>query len=134
MAPKRYKRHKRGNGRFVQLMEYMQASEAWVTLPPGPRALCIELKRRFTGLNNGQLYLSHRDAAHALNVARNTVVGWFRKLEARGFMRKTCDRHLGPSGIGQASAYALEEETRARKPASKAYMTWRANSGSPREI
>lgn len=56
------------------------------------------------------------------------------ELEARGFIRKTCDHHLGPSGIGQASTYALEEETCDGKPASKAYMSWRANSGSPREI
>lgn len=134
MAARPYKRHKRGNGRFVQLMEYMQASAAWATLPPGPRALYVEIKRRFTGSNNGALYLSHRDAAKALNVARNTVAGWFRELEARGFIRKTGEHHLGPSSIGQASTYALEEELCDGKPASKAYMSWRANSESPRKI
>jgi len=134
MASKRYKAHKRGNGRFVQLMEYMQASEAWATLPPGPRALYVELKRRFTGTNNGALYLSHRDAAKALNVARNTVATYFRELEARGFIRKTGEHHLGPSGIGQASTYALEEEPCDGKAATKNYMSWRANSESPRKI
>ena len=128
VAAKRYKRHKRGAGRFVQLMEYMQASEAWATMPPGPRALYVELKRRFTGTNNGNLYLSHRDAAKALNVARNTVAGWFRELEARGFIRKTGEHHLGPSGIGQARTYALEEEQCDGRPATKAYMSWRVKT------
>ena len=131
MASKGYKAHKRGNGRFVQLMEYMQASEAWATLPPGPRALYVELKRRFTGTNNGALYLSHRDAAKALNVARNTVATYFRELESRGFIRKTGEHHLGPSGIGQASTYALEEEPCDGKAATKVYMSWRQKTEAP---
>lgn len=132
MASKRYKAHKRGNGRFVMLLEYMQASEAWATLQPGPRALYVELKRRFNGTNNGELYLSHRDASKALNVARNTVARWFRELEARGFIRKTCDHYLGPSGIGQAATYALEEEPCNGKAATKTYMSWRQKTEAPR--
>lgn len=131
MAAKPYKRHKRGTGRFVQLTEYMQASHAWASLRPGPRALYIELKRRFNGTNNGELYLSHRDAANSLNVARNTVAGWFRELEQRGFIRKTVEHHLGPSGIGQASLYALEEETCDGKPATKGFMRWTMKTESP---
>ncbi len=81
MAGPLYKRRKRGAGRFVQLPQWVQASDAWATLAPGPRALYIELKRRFNGTNNGAIYLSHRDAAAALNVHRNTVGPWFRELE-----------------------------------------------------
>ncbi|MCF3973931.1 hypothetical protein [Paracoccus salsus] len=134
MAAKRYKHHKRGTGKFVQLREYLQASEAWATMRPGPRALYVEIKRRFNGSNNGSLYLSHRDAAIALNVARNTVAGWFRELEARGFIRKTAAHYLGPSGIGQASLYALEEETCDGKPATKGFMRWKQKTESPRKI
>jgi len=39
------------------------------------------LKRRFNGRNNGTIILSHRQAADALNVHRNTG---FEELEARG--------------------------------------------------
>ncbi|WP_419267661.1 hypothetical protein [Paracoccus sp. T5] len=35
------------------------------SLPSGPRALYVELARRFTGSNNGALYLSQRDAEGA---------------------------------------------------------------------
>lgn len=125
MASKSYKRHKRGNGRFVQLTEYMQSSEAWATMKPGPRALYVEVKRRFNGTNNGKLYLSHRDAAKALNVSRNTISAYFRELEERGFLQMMVAHHLTATGIGQASLYALEEETCFGKPATKSFMRWR---------
>ena len=123
---RQYKRHKRGGAeQHVQLPEWLQASEAWATMRPGPRALYVELKRRFKGSNNGAIYLSHRDAAKALNVHRNTVGGYFLELEQRGFIRLTVAPHLGPSGIGEASVWALEElPTQDGKPAGKAFMRW----------
>lgn len=122
-----YKGHKRGAGRHVQLPEWLQASEAWATMKPGPRALYIEMKRRFNGRNNGAIILSHRDAAKALNVNRNTVGAYFEELQARGFIWMTQGPYLGPSGIGQASVWALAEEmTPDMKPARKTFMQWRA--------
>ena len=122
----KYNRYKRGRaGRHVQLSEWLQASEAWATMKPGPRALYLELKRRFNGTNNGAIYLSHRDAALALNVHRNTVGPMFRELERRGFIRLAIAPHLGPSGIGEASVWALEElSTQDGKMAGKAFMRW----------
>ena len=126
MAGPLYKRRKRGAGRFVQLPEWVQASDAWATLAPGPRALYIELKRRFNGTNNGAIYLSHRDAAAALNVHRNTVGPWFRELEGRGFIFLTQGPHLGPSGIGRASVWGLAEEaTPDGRPARKTFMQFK---------
>jgi len=125
---KPYKHHKRGAaGRHVQLPEYLQASEAWATLRPGPRALYIELKRRYNGRNNGQIILSHRDAARALAVHRNTVGPWFEELQERGFVRMIQAPYLGPSGIGQASVWALEELPMQNGHAPpKSFMSWRA--------
>jgi hypothetical protein len=126
MAVKPYKSKKRGAGRHVQLPEWLQASEAWATLRPGPRALYIELKRRFNGVNNGRIILSHRDAAKVMNVHRNTVGPWFRDLEERGFIRMTQAPHLGPSGVGMTSHWALEEEPcDDMKAAPKRFMAWR---------
>lgn len=126
MNDKPYKRQKKGAGRHVQLPEWLQASEAWATLKPGPRALYIELKRRFNGSNNGRIVLSYRDAANLLNVSRNTPGAWFKELEVRGFIRMTQGHHLGPSGVGQSSRWALEElPTDDMKTAPKAFMSWR---------
>ena len=125
MAGKPYKVHKRGAGRHVQLPEWLQASEAWATLKPGPRALYVELKRRFNGSNNGRIILSHRDAAKLLNVHRNTLGAWFKELESRGFLRMTQGHHLGPSGIGLAAHWALEElPTESMQAAPKSFMSW----------
>lgn len=123
MAGRRYK--KRGAGRHVQLPEYLQATEAWATLKPGPRALYIELKRRFFGSNNGCIILSHRDAAKALNVHRNTVGGWFKALEERGFIHMEQGPYLGPSGVGEAALWSLQElPTRDGKPARRGFRKW----------
>jgi hypothetical protein len=125
MSWKQYKHHKKGGVCFVQLEEWLQRSEAWATMPPAPRALYIELKRRFNGSNNGEIYLSHRDAAKALNVHRNTVGPWFDVLKERGFISLSTPPHLGPSGIGKASKWRLEElPTPDGKPATKSFMRW----------
>lgn len=122
---KQWQRKKgRSAGRFVMLPEWLQRSEAWATMKPGPRALYIELKRRFTGSNNGQIFLSHRDGAKALNVTKDTISGYFRDLIERGFVTLTQGGHLGPSGIGQAAKWALQEETLDGKPAIKGFMAW----------
>lgn len=140
MAGKPYKGHKKGAGRHVQLPEWVQASEAWATLKPGPRALYVELKRRYNGANNGRILLSHRDAAKALGVHRNTVGAWFQELQDRAFIRATQAAHLGPSGVGQTSHWALDEmPTDDRKPARKGFMAWRkkqnprTKNGTPRQ-
>lgn len=126
MAKRHYKRGKRGGGKHIQLSEALQATEAWATLKPGPKVLYIELKRRYVGTNNGQLVLSQRDAARALNVHRNTVGPWFRELEDRGFIFMTRAAYLGPSGVGQAPLWALSElATVDGKPATWAFRTWR---------
>ena len=127
MTRRKYNQHKRGVGRHVQLPEWVQATEAWTTLKPGPRALYIELKRRYNGANNGNIILSHRTAADALNVHRNTIGDYFDELTERGFIRMAKAPRLGPSGIGLASVWALEElPTMDLKPATKTFTRWKA--------
>ena len=107
------------------LEEWFQSCEAWATLKPGPRALYVELKRRYNGSNNGEIILSHRDAARLLNVHRNTVGAWFEELERRGFIRMTQGPHLGPSGVGQSARWALEELACTASPTTvRSFMNW----------
>lgn len=128
----KYLKGKRGAGRHVQLSEHLQATEAWADLKPSPRALYVELKRRYNGGNNGRIILSHRDAAKALNVNRNTVGAWFKELEAHGFITMTEAPHLGPEGIGRATVWAMQEcSTADGKPARNGYRDWRKNADPP---
>ncbi|MCU9847317.1 helix-turn-helix domain-containing protein [Defluviimonas sp. WL0024] len=116
----------------MQLAEYLQSSEAWAAMKPTPRALYVELRRRFNGANNGDIFLSVRDAARALNVSKDTAHAAFRDLVERGFIRLTEGGHLGPSGIGKAAKWALEEEpTRDGKPATKSFMRWQEEKQNP---
>ena len=133
MRGKPWRRKQGGAGRHVQLPEWLQASEAWATLKPGPRALYVELKRRFTGFNNGRIVLSHRDAAKALNVHRNTVGPWFDQLVERGFIRMRQGPHLGPAGIGQSAEWLLEElPGDDMKAPAKSFMRWSDEKQKPR--
>ncbi|WP_299376363.1 hypothetical protein [uncultured Tateyamaria sp.] len=128
MTDRTYKRKKRGTGRHVQLSEALQSTEAWATLKPGPRALYVELKRRYRGNNNGRLVLSHRDAAKALSVHRNTVGAWFTELERRGLIYMVRGAFLGPSGVGEAPHWALAElPTADGQSANWAFRSWREN-------
>lgn len=128
MSSKTYKQKKKGAGNFVQLHEWFQKTTAWSTLKPGPRVLYIELKRRYTGSNNGRITLSYREAAELMGVHRNTVGPWFKKLEARGFIVRTQAPYLGPSGVGQTSHWLLTEiPGQDMKAASKTFASWRSN-------
>ena len=135
MAWRTFRKGKKGAGRHVQLPEYLQCTETWATLKPGPRALYFELKRRFNGSNNGKIVLSHRDASKALNVHRNTVGPYFDELEARGFIFQTRGAYLGPSGIGQSALWALAElPTIDGKQARMLLKSWRQNSPNARRL
>lgn len=125
MSKRSYNRSKRGAGRHVQLPEYLQATAAWRDLKPGPRALYIELKRRFNGSNNGRIILSYREAATGLNCHRNTVGQWFKELEAHGFITMIQAPHLGPSGVGLAALWALQELPVDGVPATTGFRKWK---------
>lgn len=126
--PKSYKSNKRGNRKHVAIYEDMQVTEAWRTLKSSPRGLYVELKRRFTGRNNGQILLSYRDAASLLNASPNTVGRWFKELERRGFIVCMQRHHLGPSGVGKTSHWRLTElPTPDGKAATNEFRKWKAS-------
>ena len=112
-------------GKHVQLHEWFQATAAWATLKPGPRALYVELKRRYNGSNNGKVRMAVREAAVMLNVHRNTVPSYFRELEVRGLIRETQRGHLGADGHGIASTWTLcELPTADSKPPDMSFRSW----------
>lgn len=131
----RHKRRGKGTptGKFVQLSHWFMDTPAWRTVAPGPRALYVELRRRFNGVNNGRITLSHREAAEALSVHRNTVGRWFDELEARGFITAQRGHCLGPAGIGETTLWALDEEPLEGQPPAKRFARWaRTEKQKPR--
>lgn len=133
MSKPAHKGRRNKTGRHVQLTEYMQAMEAWATLKPGPRALYIEIKRRYNGRNNGNIWLSHRDAAKAICVSKNTVGRYFVELQERGLIHMTQGGCLGPDGVGQAACWALDEDiTVDGRPAQKRFVDWKKQKPVPK--
>lgn len=106
----RRKDFKHGKSKFVMLNHWLLDSLAWKSLGVGPRALYMELKRKFNGSNNGDVFLSQRDAAKALNCDKDTAGRYFAQLVSVGFICKTQNGYLGPSGRGLAAKWALTEE------------------------
>ena len=120
-----YKQRKRGNEQFVAIYHHMADTVAWRTLKPAARALYLEVKRQYNGHNNGRVLLSYRDAAERLNCSYNSVGGWFRELEKRGFLVCMQRPHLGPSGVGQTSHWRLTEYEYDGHKATHDYRMWK---------
>ena len=112
-------------GRFVQLPEWILKTEAWRNLSLPSRCLYIELKRRYVGNNNGSIKLSYRECENLLGLHRNSIGQRFVELQKMGFITKTSEPYLGPSGIGQTANWLLEEyvDDRTGHPAGKRFMT-----------
>jgi hypothetical protein len=116
-----------GKQPFVMLPHWAFKSPAYRSLRPGPRALLWELIFRYNGANNGRIGFSQRDMAVALNVSdRETVAGYVRELEAKGFIKamrrggfnvKVSDR--------RATEWALTWQKIGDELPTKEFMHWR---------
>ena len=80
------------------------------------------MKRRFNGYNNGQIFLSQRDAAKALNVGRDTVEIYRKELVKKGFIVRTVGHSLGLDGKGRAAQWALTELPMGDKSATREFI------------
>ena len=89
------KTFKRGGGKFAKLDHWLLDHWSRLNLSCGARSLHVELIRRFTGSNNGKIYLPTREAAARLDVSRNTVGSYYKELEALGFIAQVRGASLG---------------------------------------
>lgn len=116
-----------GSQPFVMLTHWAFDCAAYRSLKPGPRALLWEFIRKHNGANNGRIAFSQRDMSAAIAVAdRETVAGYVRQLEARGFVAaqkrggfsvKAADR--------RATEWTLAMFPVGEEPATKDFMRWR---------
>jgi hypothetical protein len=111
---RRGKRETGGQGigeRFTPLVESVLKSSAWRDLNSNERALYVELRgivhHTRPWENNGEIFLSVRDAAENLGVGRDGAQSAFWGLQRHGFIVVTQIGHLGANGHGKASTYRL---------------------------
>lgn len=114
----------KSDGKHVRDYEWMLASPAYRSLDCYARCLLTELKRLYSGSNNGQLFLGVRRAADLLGVHKDTAGKAFQALQQRGFIRA----HI-KSGFqwkrGQATTWILEEFEFAGHLPTKSFMRWK---------
>ena len=124
-----------GQQSFVMLYHWAFDSVAFRTLRPGPRALLWEIIRRHNGGNNGRIGFSQREMSAAIEVAdRETVAGYVRDLEARGFIQ--AQRRGGfcvKVANRRASEWALTMFPIGDSLATKEFMRWRPSKNDGTE-
>jgi DNA-binding MarR family transcriptional regulator len=122
------RRKKSRQSPFVMMPKYLLKSAAWWSLSGAAMAAYLELGRRYTGTNNGQLHLSARELSELYNCSKDTAARALRELVEKGFIE-----------IVQLSGFNLKDRRRqateyrltlyacdvSHKLPSKAFMSWR---------
>lgn len=82
-------KHKRkGRPKFIMIEGYVMRSAAWSALTAIERAVYLELKWRYDGLNNGRIGLGERELAQTLHIGRDTARRALHALIEKGFLAK----------------------------------------------
>jgi hypothetical protein len=117
--------------RHVRLYRWEIESAAYRSLSLYARCLLVELKALYNGANNGDLYLSVRDAARKLNTGMHQATTAFRQLVDRGFI-KARQRGAFQWKQRQATCWLLTEydcDVTGHR-ATKDFMQWRPENES----
>ena len=110
--------------KHVRLHQWLMETPAWRSLDPYASRLLIELYSLYNGSNNGEVFLSVREAGRRCNFDPGTASNRFRLLEERGFIRR---RSTEPYKWNERMAYRwiLNEFDFAGQPATKEFMKWK---------
>lgn len=128
-------KHKRkGKAKFIMIDGYIMRSAAWQSLSPNDKAVYLELKWRYDGMNDGRIGLGEREVATTLSIGRDTVRRSFASLVEKGFLAKA-----KASGFNVKSRVATEWRLTeyacdvSGQPPTKGFMRWleKQNTGVP---
>ena len=82
--------------RYVMLYHYLVDSQAWKSLGAIPRAVYLDMARRYQGSNNGRLGYSIRYACDELHIGNATAKRALDDLQDRGFVVNHQEGRLQP--------------------------------------
>ena len=118
-----------GDAHHVRLYDWELKSVAYRSLSVGARALLVELKGLYFGNNNGDLFLSAREAGKRLNVGKDRATKLFNELRDKGFIRP---KEMGAfnmkalAGAGRATTWVLTEYPLGNATVgTKEFMSWK---------
>jgi len=116
-----------GGDPHVRLHRWLLKSPAYCHASLAARALLVELYALHNGVNNGDLFLSVRDAGRRLGVGKNLAHEAFRELVAKGFIAVHIPGafHLKAR---HATVWRLTEFPCGSALPTKDFMTWQPTS------
>lgn len=126
------KKDQKGNSKkdpqHVRLYKWLTDSAAWQHLTTDGRALYVLLKQGYTGVNNGRIILSVRQAADNLNISKTSASNAFHELQTLGFVEAVIVGGFSSRKDGKATEWRLTEHTCnvSGELAAKKFMSWTA--------
>jgi hypothetical protein len=78
---------KRKGAKHVRLHRWLLNSQAWIQLSPPARSLLVELYDLYDGENNGELFMSVREASWRIGISVNPARKAIAELREKGFIR-----------------------------------------------
>ena len=126
--PKRRRVDKTGRSapltKFAAIQLWMMQSPAWQAIGPYERTILVELNGLYNGRNNGELFLSCREAARRCNMDKDRANKAFKKLRELGFIRYRTE-DLGHFSARNAQCWILTEFPFLGREPTKDFMNWR---------
>src|SRR5262245_58883448 len=123
----------KGDGAYVRMFLVDMDRPAWRTLSVGARSLLWELRALYHGYNNGELFLSVREAARRLNSDKSTISRWFKELQERGWIRPKVEAGFTWKTAARermATCWILTEFPVAGTAPTRDFTAWTAASGN----
>lgn len=103
---------------------WMMKSAAWQAIGPFERTVLLELYGLYNGRNNGDVFLSCREAARRCNMSKNRANAALNRLREIGFIRYRSE-DLGPFTERNAQCWILTEFGFAGHEPTKDFMDWK---------
>lgn len=130
-----HKRQVLKNGRnkfepYVKLRWNLLMTPAFRSLKPIPRAVYVELRRRFNGSNNGQIACSQRDLVKWVRCSKDSAGAALVELEQKGFI-KCSQPGSFTYKIRHAPTWILTEEALGDAPATRDFVRWEPKETKP---
>jgi DNA-binding transcriptional MocR family regulator len=109
---------------YAKLPYAMLKSDAWRSLNGSAIKVLLELHTRFHGANNGEMFISLKEAANNLKMGKATVHAAFAELEAKGFI---VTNSKGTFTKGDASTFRLTfKPVKGKMGPTDEWKDWRA--------
>ena len=119
-----------GTARHIRLFLATMKTAAWRSLKPAERAVLIELLALYNGRNNGEIFLSAREASERCRINKDTVTKVFRVLQERGFIKRRCETDARWSEMKARCWVLTEYPLRDGVPPTRDYQDWRPSENS----